>query len=293
MPLKQNIAQSNATEYEPKQLTRHKKGNIVRLAIQILFFLIIASIAFNQWLEGMRMAVPWLSTACLHAICPFGGVVSIYQFATTGSFVQKIDQSSMILMYIVFALTLVAGPLFCGWICPLGSFQEWLAGVGRKLFGKRFNGFIPPQIDRYLRFLRYVVLALVLYATAVSATLVFADYDPYHALFKFWSGEVAISSLIVLGIVIVASLFVERTFCKYACPYGALLGLFNFFSIFPLRRSKANCINCKACDIGCPMNIKISTGTVIRDHQCISCLKCTSEFSCPVANTVALSMTKI
>jgi polyferredoxin len=280
--LKQNATQSNATARELGQLPKNRKGNLVRLAIQVLFFLIIASIAFNQWLEGMRMTIPWLSTACLHAICPFGGVVSIYQLATTGSFVQKIDQSAMVLMYIVFALTLVAGPLFCGWVCPFGSFQEWLAGVGKKLFRKRFNEFISPQIDRYLRFLRYVVLALVLYATAVSARLVFADYDPYHALFKFWSGEVAISSLIMLGLVIIASLFIERPFCKYACPYGALLGLFNFFSLFPLRRSKARCINCKLCDRSCPMN-----------QQCISCLKCTSEFSCPVANTVALSMTKL
>jgi polyferredoxin len=158
---------------------------------------------------------------------------------------------------------------------------------------KKFNGFIPSGVDRYLRFLRYVVLVVVLYATAVSATLVFADYDPYHALFKFWSSEIAVSSLVVLGIVIALSFFVERPFCKYACPYGALLGLFNYFRIFQLRRSEAKCIDCKACDRSCPMNITVSSGNVIRDHQCISCLKCTSEYACPVASTVAMSATKL
>jgi len=165
--------------------------------------------------------------------------------------------------------------------------------LGRRLFGKRFNGFIPSRTDYYLRFLRYAVLVLVLYATAISAQLVFTDYDPYHALFKFWSGEVALGAFVVLGAVILLSFFVERPFCKYTCPYGAILGLFNYFRIFQLRRSAAHCIDCKACDRSCPMKIAVSTDSVIRDHQCITCLKCTSEFSCPVSNTVALSTTKL
>lgn len=270
-----------------------KLSNILRLSVQILFFLFIAAIALNQKLEEMRMTITWLPTSCLHAICPFGGVESLYQLTTAGVFVQKIEQSAIVLMIIAFVLAIIAGPLFCGWICPLGSFQEWLGKLGGKLFKRKFNTFIPNNIDRYLRFLRYGVLILVLIATAVSAKLVFADYDPYHALFRFYSGEVAISALIVLGIVIVASLFVERPFCKYACPYGALLGIFNFFSLFRIRRSVSKCIDCKACDQSCPMNITVSSCKTVRDHQCISCLKCTSESACPVADTVVLSMTKL
>jgi polyferredoxin len=270
-----------------------KKVNSWRLAIQLIFFSIIASVALGQWLESQGMAVSWLSTACLHAICPFGGVVSIYQLVTAGTIVQKVDQSAFILMYVAFALAIVAGPAFCGWICPFGSFQEWLGSLGRKIFRKRFNNFIPPRVDHYLRYFRYAVLALVIYGTAASASLVFSHYDPYEALFKFWGGETTLSAFIVLGAVIALALFIERPFCKYACPYGALLGLFNLFRIFQLRRSEANCIDCKSCDRVCPMNITVSEGKLIRDHQCISCLKCTSEFSCPVAGTVALSTAKL
>jgi hypothetical protein len=92
---------------------RPTKTNGWRLGIQILFFGIIASVALGQWLEGQGMAVSWLSTACFHAICPFGGVVSIYQLATSGGFVQKVDQSAFILMYIAFALAVIIGPAFC------------------------------------------------------------------------------------------------------------------------------------------------------------------------------------
>jgi polyferredoxin len=249
-------------------------------------------VVIGQKLEEMGMDVGILAGSCLHAICPFGGVVSIYQFIATGTFVQKIDQSAFVLMYIVFALALIAGPVFCGWVCPFGSFQEWLSSAGRKFFGKRFNNIIPTRIEKYLGLIRYTVLVLVVYATAVSATLVFADYDPYHALFRFWSGDVAVSAIIVLGIVIALSLVVDRPFCKYGCPYGALLGIFNYFRIFKLRRNKKTCINCKQCDHNCPMNITVSTAQVVSDPRCITCLKCTSEFSCPVKDTLLLSSSK-
>ena len=52
--------------------------------------------------------------------------------------------------------------------------------------------------------------------------------------------------------------FVERPFCKYACPYGAVLGVFNLFRIFGIKRRKSSCISCKACDKACPMNIDVS-----------------------------------
>jgi len=264
----------------------------LRLLIQLFFFILIALIATNHNLEQRGIAISFLSSASLHAVCPFGGVVSIYQYVTAGTYVKQTHEASFILMYIVFALAIFVGPAFCGWVCPLGSFQEWLGKPGRKISRRRFNNMIPYRIDRYLRYLRYAVLIWVVYVTATSAVLFFADYDPYVALFNFWTGEVATSGLIILAIVILASLFIERPFCKYACPYGAVLGIFNLFRVFKIKRNTATCIDCKACDRVCPMNIKVSRGEVVHDHQCISCLACTSEFSCPVDATVELTTGK-
>ena len=66
--------------------------------------------------------------------------------------------------------------------------------------------------------LRYVALGLIVYMTAATATLMFADIDPYFALFNFWTSEVAIGGVIILVAVLLLSLLVERPFCKYACP---------------------------------------------------------------------------
>lgn len=263
-----------------------KVNNWYRSAVQLFFFVLIILISVNKQLVSSGVAIPFISTSSLHGLCPFGGIVSIYNYATVGTFIQKIHESSFILMIIGFLLAIAFGPVLCGWVCPLGTFQEWLGSLGRKIFGKKYNHFVPVRLDKYLRYIRYIVLVIVVYLIATSAKLVFQDVDPYFALFNFWSNEVTLSALAVLGATILLSLFVERPWCKYACPYGAVLGIFNLFRIFKVHRSPSSCIDCKACDRSCPMNITVSAGTTVLDHQCISCLKCTSETTCPIANTV-------
>ena len=265
----------------------------VRTSIQIFFFTLILLISLGHSLENYGVTIPFIQGASLHAVCPFGGVVSIYQYLTAGTFVQKIHDSSFILMILVFLSAILLGPVFCGWICPFGSIQEWVGIIGRKLFKRRYNTFIPGKIDKPLRYLRYAVLLWVLIMTAVSAKLIFSDYDPYYALFNFWTGEVAVTGFVTLGIVVVLSLFVERPFCKYACPYGAVLGLSNLFRIFKIRRNRSTCISCSVCDKACPMNIEVSTAENVLNHQCISCFACTSDDACPVPETVLISTTSL
>jgi polyferredoxin len=261
----------------------------LRKVVQIFFFILVLAITINHTLAESGGGIPLLSSASIHAICPFGGVETLYQFLTVGTLVQKVHQSAFTLMAVGFLLAILVGPAFCGWACPLGTIQEWFSAIGRKIFRRRFNHFVPEKLDNALRYLRYGVLAWVLYMTATTGTLFFDAYDPYSAMFHLWSSEVAIGGLIVLGITLLLSLFVERPWCKYACPYGALLGLSNLFRIFGIRRNESTCKADGACSIMCPMNIKVDTKTVVRDHQCISCMECTSEAICPVAKTVMLS----
>ncbi|MPL99632.1 putative electron transport protein YccM [bioreactor metagenome] len=269
-----------------------KKAAAVRLIVQISVFFLVFLIAVSKWLAEKGISIPLLPDASLHAICPFGGVVTIYEFVTTGGFIQKIHSSSFVLMILGLIAAVLFGTIFCGYICPFGSYQEWIGKLGKKLFPKKYNKLMPVKIDRILRYLRYLVLIMVLYQTAVSAKLVFQSVDPYYALFNFFTNEVAVSAYIMLGVITVLSLFIERPWCKYLCPYGALLGLFNPIRIFKIRRIKNTCIGCKKCDRVCPMNIEVSGKKIIRDLQCISCHKCTSEVSCPVKDTVVISTGK-
>ena len=272
-----------------KKRKSKKKKIWLRPIVQLFFFTLIALIAANHTITENGGGIPFLTNASLHALCPFGGVVTLYQYIVAGTFVQKIHASSLVLMGIVFFLSILFGPVFCGWVCPLGTAQEWVSGLGKKVFKNRFNHFMPSKADIFLRYTRYIMLAWVLYMTAVSGKLIFTEIEPYYALFNFWLGEVALTGLIILGVTLIASLFIERPWCKYVCPYGALLGLTNLFRIFKIKRQPETCINCVLCDKRCPMNINISTKTSINNHQCISCLECTSEAVCPIPNTVDLT----
>jgi polyferredoxin len=261
----------------------------IRKIVQWFFFLLVVLIAINHTLAESGASIPLLSSASLHAICPFGGVETLYTVAASGLFVKKIHDSSLVLMGLSLILAVLFGPVFCGWVCPLGTIQEWVGKLGRKLFKRRYNHFVPTRLDNILRYARYGILIWVLYVTATSGTLIFEAYDPYFALFNFWSTEVAPTALLILALTLLLSVFIERPWCKYACPYGAVLGLTNLFRVFSIKRAASTCKADGACSIMCPMNIPVDDKTVVRNHQCISCLECTSEAICPVAKTVVFS----
>ena len=265
---------------------KRKSARNVRYIVQAGFFVLVAIASTIAVLKEKGIDIPFIQEASLHAICPFGGVVSFWQLLNFGTLVKKVHESSVVLAVLGLLLSLVFGPVICGWVCPFGTFQEWLARLGKKIFGKKYNNFVPRKLDSALRYLRYGVFAWVTYMTIVSGKLIFQDYDPYFTLFNFWTGEVAVTGYIALAVVIGLSLFIERPFCKYACPYGALLGVFNLFRIFGIRRNAPTCISCKACTKACPMNIDVAGSGTVRDHQCISCLECTSDAACPVPATV-------
>ena len=263
-----------------------KTIRLIRLAVQIFFVLLIALFSLNHYRVEQGLEPIMIGAPSLHAVCPFGVVVTIYSSVTQGTLVKKIHVSSLVLMWLALILALFFGPVFCGWVCPLGSVQEWVGKIGKMIFKKKYNRFIPIKADRYLRCTRYIVLMMVVIQTARFGKLMFDAYDPYYALFNFWSDELAASALLILGVTLVGALFVERPWCKYVCPYGALLGIFNTFRLVKLSRNANTCINCKRCDTVCPMNITPSDDKNVINHQCISCLECTSEAECPVSDAM-------
>lgn len=110
------------------------------MIVQISVFVIVLLIAISKWLAEKGISIPFLPDASLHAVCPFGGVETIYEFVTTGTFIQKIHNSSFILMILGLIVAVLFGTIFCGYICPFGTFQEWIGKLGKKLFPKSTTG---------------------------------------------------------------------------------------------------------------------------------------------------------
>ncbi len=230
-------------------------------------------------------------TASPEAFCPFGGLETLYKYLTGGgTFVSHTHLSNLVVAAAVLISALLLRSAFCGWICPLGFIQDLVHGLGVWI-QKRF---VPVRkavralnqkgrvlwnfLDQYLRYVKYGVLVWAVTGAAIYGVMVFRDYDPWSALINIAEWTVT-PGLIVLILTLVASFFVERPWCRYACPLGAISGLLGKLSPVYVRREAAACTTCKICSKSCPMGLPIHSAAAITSVDCISCLECVD--ACP------------
>jgi polyferredoxin len=80
---------------------------------------------------------------------------------------------------------------------------------------------------------------------------------------------------------------VEGAWCRYLCPYGALLGLASWFSPTKITRQAETCVDCHLCDKACPARLMVSQMDVVNSPECTGCLDCVAV--CPKENTLDLT----
>jgi ferredoxin len=258
-----------------------RRNRIVRLVVLALGLVIITAIG-----TAHRFGVPVVG---VDALCPFGGIETFWSMIVSMQLIQRIAVSSVILMGVVLVIAVVFRRSFCGYICPLGALQEFFGKIGLALFrGKRPT--MPRAIDKPARYLKYVVLVVFAAWTWQAASLMIRPYDPWVAWMHLTSPELLAEFSIgaaVLAVSLVGSIVYDRFFCKYLCPMGGFLGAISRFSIFKVRRNETTCIDCKACDKVCPVNVTVSTVPVVNDPECIDCGECVNV--CPVKDTLEVS----
>lgn len=226
------------------------------------------------------MCVPGLNCySCPGAIgaCPLGSL----QNALT----ESNHRLPAYIFGILIMFGLLLGRTICGWLCPMGLIQEWLHKIKTPKIQK-------SKVTRVLSYLKYFILAVfviiipLMYTTGVPAfckyicpngTLLggimllinpnnadqFASIGPYFT-WKF----------LVLMIIIVASVFIYRFFCRFLCPLGAIYGFFSKVALLGIKLDKTKCTDCGLCISVCQMDIKH-----VGDHECIQCGACVSV--CP------------
>jgi NAD-dependent dihydropyrimidine dehydrogenase PreA subunit len=249
---------------------RVTKARLLLLAAFVIF------ISYEAYMHQVKGGGPDGSPS-IHALCPYGGLESLYSMFLTGALIDKIYGGTIVLFIVSILTALFFRRGFCSWICPLGGMQEFLGRLGRKVMGKQLR--MPPSVDKYLRYLKYGVLVLTAVLSWKTASMWVSPYDPWAAFGHLSEGfpslwkEFAVG-FVILIITFIGSFLYDRFFCKYLCPMGGFLAFISKISPFSIQRDEDLCINCNLCTKVCPMNIDVAKVETASTLECINCQEC-------------------
>ncbi len=214
---------------------------------------------------------------------PIGALVALKSWLATGVF-DRVHPAGLVLLLLIIGVSLLYRKGFCSWICPVGLASEVLGRVGSRLLGTNLR--LPYFLDRGLMVLKYLLLAFFLkvifldmdglVATAFLAAPYYKIADVKMLLFFLNLSRTAAT---ILGILALLSLVVRNFWCRYLCPYGALLGIVSLASPVQVRREPGLCTGCRLCDRACPNRLEVSRSPVVRSPECTGCLDCLA--ACP------------
>lgn len=239
-------------------------------------------VVFGTFVLGLRHIMPGEASrgGSFDSFCAFGGIETLLPYLTTGYTLKSTNLLNFAVLIATLGVALVAGRAFCGWLCGLGAIQDLVSKWTRRLLGEKrhIRGKpsqtllplrLPASIDRPLRYAKYLVLAIILFASLTTVFPPLREFCPVRAVFSF---KMAPLLGFVLVIFLAGAVLVERFWCKYFCPLGATLAIFNKIAPVRLEGSVA-CNNCGRCDIECSMDIE-DVPNNLTDAECIRCLEC-------------------
>jgi uncharacterized protein with FMN-binding domain len=174
-------------------------------------------------------------------------------------------------------ITLLMGRWFCGWLCAFGSYNDLIYFLSRKVFKSKFR--INEKVDNILKYVKYVVLIFIVIVSWTMGSSILESVSPWDAFGQITDISTIFSSLLIglilLVLITIGAAFVERFFCRYLCPLGAVFSIISKIGIVKINKPKAECDKCRACAMNCSMGLDLYKVNGARGGECINCLKCT------------------
>jgi len=250
-----------------------KKGrltvaSIVRIVLQILFFI---------WMPALYISA-------------FSGLEELFTSLVTGTFSLSSIWPDLLAFAAVIPMTILVGRFFCGWMCAFGSLTDWVYRIFSRWTKSKIR--LSRKADSILKGLKYVVLAALLVLGWLAGSLSLSIMSPWDAFgMLFTVGAVPallyvlqslLPGFILLVVILAASVFVERFFCRYLCPMGAFFAITSGARLVYIDKPRDSCGKCQICTKNCAMGIPLNQMDKVKSGECIGCMKCVD--ACPRKN---------
>ncbi|WP_306591241.1 4Fe-4S binding protein [Geothrix sp. 21YS21S-4] len=248
----------------------------VRRAVQVFFLAVTAYVgaSFHFFLSALgRGDASLTKPGGVEAFLPISALLGLKRLLLTGRY-DLIHPAGLTLLLVFLAISLVFKRGFCGYICPVGLVSEVVGFAGKDLP-------LPQWAARTLSALKYVLLAFFLYSIVWMMPLEAIDgflNAPFNKvsdakLMDFFTAPSTVT-LVVLAVLAVLGYLVRNFWCRFLCPYGALMGLASLLSPFKVQRDAEACIDCLKCTRACPAGIQVHQAGTIHSPECIGCHDC-------------------
>lgn len=239
-----------------------KKSQILRHSVQLILFILLPG---------------------LYAMA-FSELRTVYQMIIKGNFNLLVAFPSSVEVTAVMLLTIVMGRWFCGWLCAFGAYNDLVYFISRKVFKLKFR--VDEKVDSILKYSKYLILIFIIITSWTMGSNILSSTSPWDAFGQISDLSTVLSSLIIglilLVLITIGAAFIERFFCRYLCPLGAVFSIISKLGIIKINKPKADCGKCRACTINCSMGLQLYKVDGVRGGDCINCLKCTEV--CPRNN---------
>jgi len=193
-----------------------------------------------------RTAIRWLSIGSLAyfgfylggCVCPIGAIQNVTLGLFSDSYTLPITVVLIFALPLVFSL--LFGRVFCSSVCPLGAIQDLVLIRAVR---------VPLWLQYPLGFVPFVYLGLAVLMAATDSAFLVCRYDPFVSMFRL---DGPLSIVLFGGALLLVATFIGRPYCRFLCPYGALLGLCGRVAWRRISITPDECVNCRLCEKACP-----------------------------------------
>lgn len=263
----------------------------VRWGVQVAYLAFLLVVGWEFWRFYRQAVAPGPVTAArppaVESFLPISALVGLKRFVLTGYW-DQVHPAGLTILLAAIAGALLARKAFCGWICPVGTLSRGLEWLGGKLLWRRRWPTVPRWLDLLMSSVKYLLLGFfawaILWKMPLAAITAFMS-SPYNvaadAKMLLFFLDLTSTSALVLGGLVLLSLVVKNAWCRWGCPYGALLGLVSWASPLRIVRDTKTCNDCGACTRACPVDIPVHARLQVRSPECTGCLSCVAASTVP------------